>query len=179
MSVESNVTFRMGTKMQCDAALEYLRKELGLLSAFPNYSDFKVDAMNCFSVDNFEPHITECARYVAKKYPHLNFYGSGCLVNGVDGSTINIDIDYRYGKVTISVSDGDMYLDPTFPECPECENELGNAFNEHKFTCPYCGTSFQHVDYDCDDDDDDEFADFTFSTEQRVAGYVIKEDSDD
>lgn len=173
MSVESHVILRMGTKRQCDEALDYLRKSLGLFSAFPNYSNNKVEAMNCFSLDNFESCITECSKLVASKYPHFHFSGSGWITCNVDGTTQNITVDYRNGMLTVSTSDGDIYLDPECPTCPECERDVGEFLPFGRFTCPKCYTNFASVD--CDGDEDDEIADFIYSTTRVVTQYPILE----
>lgn len=173
MSVESHVIFRMGTKRQCDEALDYLRKTLGLFSAFPNYSNTKVEAINCFSLDNFRTHITECSKLVASKHPAFAFSGSGWITCNVDGAAENIAVEYSNGMLTISTSAGDIYLDPSHPACPECERNIGEFLQFGRFTCPTCHTTFESVDDSSDEND--EIADFMYSTTKVVQQYSILE----
>lgn len=171
MSVESYLTFQMGSKMQCDAARDYFESVFGAFAPWMEYDKNKISVMNQFSFNNLEIHAVACAQAVASKWHHLCFTFAGWITSGVDGSTLNIEGDYRHGQLTVALYDGDLYLGDAEPECPECEHNISAFIEGGYFRCPGCGTVFQHVDHEYNDDEDE--PDFLYTTEQTIHTYNL------
>lgn len=178
MSVESYLVFQLGTKMQCDAARNYFEEVFDAFAPWMEYDKNQISVMNQLSFDNLETHAVACAQAVAAKWHHLHFTFTGWITSDVDGSTLNIEGDYRHGQLTVSLYEGDMFIDPTeFEcECPECEHDISKLMESGYFRCPGCGTIFQHIDHEYDDDEEE--PDFLYSTQQTIHTYNIQEENE-